>query len=161
MCGKGSGRLMKRPGAYSVKLAPTSPHQGREYWRQLSPSERKFAMFKAINEVGCRALSPRQFSASSLPLDLLPPGLRRGSFFVGPALQDQRANRMQISWDEVNRTEQPGPYFVARLGLDVFVSEESITRWKADPGCHHRVVDISTARGKLYSLRPREPLQED
>jgi len=68
---------------------------------------------------------------------------------------------MQISWDDVNRTEKPGPYFIARLGLDVFVSEGAITRWKADPQCHHRVVWISTARGKLYSLGPCEPFQED
>jgi hypothetical protein len=68
---------------------------------------------------------------------------------------------MQISWDDVNRTEKPGPCFVARLGLDVFVSEEAIARWKSDPECHHRVVPISTSRGKLYTLGPCEPFQED
>ena len=68
---------------------------------------------------------------------------------------------MQISWDDVNRTEKLGPYFVARLGLDVFVSEEAITRWKADPQCHHRVVCISTTRGMLYTLGPCEPFQEE
>jgi hypothetical protein len=68
---------------------------------------------------------------------------------------------MQISWDDVNRTEKPGPHFVARLGLDVFVSEEAIARWKADPECHHRAVSIATTFGKIYSLGPCEPFQED
>jgi hypothetical protein len=67
---------------------------------------------------------------------------------------------MQVSWDDVNRTEKPGPYFIARLGLDVFVSEGAITRWKTDPECYHKVVHISTTRGKLYMLGPCEPFQE-
>jgi hypothetical protein len=64
---------------------------------------------------------------------------------------------MQISWDDVNRTKKAGPHFVARLGIDVFVTVNAIRRWKADPDCHHRVVPISTSLGNIYGLGPCEP----
>jgi hypothetical protein len=68
---------------------------------------------------------------------------------------------MQISWDKVNRTERRGPYFIARLGIDVFVTESAIARWKVDPECYHRVIPISTTFGKIYGLGACEPSQED
>jgi hypothetical protein len=68
---------------------------------------------------------------------------------------------MEISWDDVNRTERTGPHFVTRLGIDVFVAEGAIARWQVDPACHHKVVHISTSLGKLYSLGPCEPPQRD
>jgi hypothetical protein len=89
------------------------------------------------------------------------PGLRQGSFFAGSALSDQQVTEMLISWDDVNRTEKTGLHFVARLGLDVFVTAGAIARWKADPECHHRVVHIPTTLGKMYGLGPCEPLQEN
>jgi hypothetical protein len=64
---------------------------------------------------------------------------------------------MQISWDDVNRTETKGIQFVARLGIDVFVTTGAIRRWKADPDCHHRLVEISTGLGKMYGLGACEP----
>jgi hypothetical protein len=64
---------------------------------------------------------------------------------------------MEISWDDVNRTERTGPHFVTRLGIDVFVTEGAIARWKDDPECHHKVVAIATSRGNMYSLGPCEP----
>ena len=76
-----------------------------------------------------------------------------------PALLDQRANEMQVSWDDVNCTERPGLYFVARLGIDVFITEGAIVRWKADPACYHEVTPITTSHGKMYSLGPCEPLK--
>lgn len=74
---------------------------------------------------------------------------------------DHRANQMQISWDDVNRTETTGLHFVSRLRIDVFVTEGAIARWKADPACHHTVSVISTSRGGIYSLGPCEPSKED
>jgi hypothetical protein len=68
---------------------------------------------------------------------------------------------MQISWDDVNRTQRIGLHFVARLGIDVFVTQGAITRWKADPECHHEVVDISMSQGKIYGLGPCAPSQKD
>jgi hypothetical protein len=64
---------------------------------------------------------------------------------------------MQISWDDVNRTETRGLHFVARLGIDVFITDNAIKRWKADPDCHHRVLPIATSFGKIYGLGPCEP----
>ena len=64
---------------------------------------------------------------------------------------------MQVSWDDVNRTERVGLHFVARLGIDIFVTEGAIMRWKADPGCHHEVTHISMSYGKMYTLGPCEP----
>ena len=72
-----------------------------------------------------------------------------------------RANRMQISWDEVNRTERVGLYFIARLGIYVFITKGAIMRWQADPDCYHEVIYITTSRGKLYSLGPCEPSNKD
>lgn len=86
-------------------------------------------------------------------------GLRQGSFFSGLALSDQQVTEMQISGIDMNRTERPGLHFVARLGLDVFVTAGAIARWKADPECHHRVVHIPTTLGKMYDLGPCEPHQ--
>ena len=80
---------------------------------------------------------------------------------MGPALQDQRTTEMQISWDDVNRTQRPGFHFVARLGLDIFVTAGAIERWKVDPECHHQVTHISTGLGNIYSLGPCEPFEED
>jgi hypothetical protein len=64
---------------------------------------------------------------------------------------------MQISWDDVNRTQTRGLQFVLRLGIDVFVTEHAIKRWKTDPDCHHRVIPITTSLGKIYGLGPCEP----
>ncbi len=44
--------------------------------------------------------------------------------------------KMQISWNDVSRTEKAGVHFVARLGIDVFVRE--------------RHIEISTTFGKIY-----------
>jgi hypothetical protein len=68
---------------------------------------------------------------------------------------------MQISWDDVNRTQTTGLHFVARLGIDVFITQGAIARWKVDPGCHHEVVTIATSLGKMYSLGPCEPSKDD
>jgi hypothetical protein len=57
---------------------------------------------------------------------------------------------MQISWDDVNRTEMKGFYFVARLGIDVFVTDRAIVRWKADPNGLHTVDHVSTSLRKIY-----------
>ena len=71
----------------------------------------------------------------------------------------ERAFRMQISWDDVNRTERVGPHLVAKLGIDVFISQRAIENWKTDPnGCHHVVV-ISTTRGRIYALGTFGPCQ--
>ena len=67
---------------------------------------------------------------------------------------------MQISLDDVNRTETKGIQFVARLGIDVFVTAGAIRRWKADPDCHHRLVQISTGLGKMYGLGACEPFDK-
>jgi hypothetical protein len=68
---------------------------------------------------------------------------------------------MQISWDDVNRTERPGLHFVTRLGLDIFVTQRAIEDWQRDPtGCHH-VVEISTGWRKIYSVGTFGPCQED
>jgi hypothetical protein len=93
--------------------------------------------------------------------DLLPSGRRRGSFFVKSGLTGSAGNGMEISWDDVNRTESTGPHFVTRLGIDVFITEGAIARWKVDPECHHKVFHISTSRGNIYSLGSCEPFQED
>jgi hypothetical protein len=68
---------------------------------------------------------------------------------------------MQISWDDVNRTEQIGLHFVVRLGIDVFVEEYHIENWKADPNGQHKVLEISTTFGKIYGLGTFEPSQND
>ena len=68
---------------------------------------------------------------------------------------------MQISWDDVNRTERAGIHWVTRLKVDVFLSPRAIHNWKTDPnGCHHVVV-ISTTRGRIYGLGAFEPCQDD
>ncbi len=68
---------------------------------------------------------------------------------------------VQVSWDDVNRTERAGPHFVGRLRIDVFVSQRAIENWKTDPaGCHH-VIEISTSLGKMYGLGIFEPCQKD
>jgi hypothetical protein len=82
-------------------------------------------------------------------------------YFHPGTSQGYWANGMQISWDDVNRTERSGLHFVARLRIDVFVTEGAIARWKADPECHHRVVPIATTFGKIYSLGACEPSEED
>jgi hypothetical protein len=95
---------------------------------------------------------------------LLPPGAnRRGSFSWGGRGRGphHRVNQMQISWDDVNRTERVGLHFVARLGIDVFITEGAIARWKADPECHHEVISISTTFGKIYGLGSCKPSQKD
>jgi hypothetical protein len=70
-------------------------------------------------------------------------------------------NGMEISWDDVNRTERTGPHFVTRLAIDVFVAEGAIARWQDDPDCRHKAVAIATSRGNIYSLGPCEPPQDD
>jgi hypothetical protein len=68
---------------------------------------------------------------------------------------------MQISWEDVSRTQRAGIYWVTRLGIDVFISQRAIENWKADPaGCHH-IVEISTSFGKNYGLGAFGPCQKD
>jgi len=64
---------------------------------------------------------------------------------------------MQISWDDVSRTEKAGVDFVARLGIDVFVRERHIENWMADPNGEHRVIEISMTFGKIYTLGAFRP----
>ena len=68
---------------------------------------------------------------------------------------------MEISWDDVNRTEKIGLHFVVRLGIDVFVEEHHIENWKADPDGEHKVIEISTTSGKIYGLGTFEPSRKD
>jgi hypothetical protein len=68
---------------------------------------------------------------------------------------------MQISWDDVNRTERTGPHLVTKLGFDVFVRERHIENWQADPDGQHRVIEISTTFGKIYTLGAFEPSRKD
>ena len=53
--------------------------------------------------------------------------------------------KMQISWNDVSRTEKAGVHFVARLGIDVFVRE--------------RHIEISTTFGKIYPLGAFKPAE--
>jgi hypothetical protein len=70
-------------------------------------------------------------------------------------------NLVQVSWDDVNRTERAGPHFVSRLRIDVFVSQRAIDNWRTDPvGCHN-VVEITIGFGKIYCLGFFEPCQKD
>jgi hypothetical protein len=64
---------------------------------------------------------------------------------------------MQISWDDVNRTEKTGPHFVTRLAIDVFITGDAIKRWMSDPDGLHTVTSISTTFGKIYGLGAFEP----
>jgi hypothetical protein len=68
---------------------------------------------------------------------------------------------MQISWDDVNRTERTGPWFVARLGTDVFVSQRAIENWRVDPAGCHNIVEISTSLGRNYGLGAFGPCRKD
>jgi hypothetical protein len=68
---------------------------------------------------------------------------------------------MQISWDDVGRTESTGMHWVTRLGIDVFISQRAIDNWRTDPhGCHH-VVELSSSGGRNYSLGTFEPCQKE
>ena len=70
---------------------------------------------------------------------------------------------MQISWDDVNRTERTGPYFVARLGIDVFITQYARHRFPPEVISHalwlyfrsplslRMVEEILGARGILVS----------
>jgi hypothetical protein len=64
---------------------------------------------------------------------------------------------MQISWDDVNRTEKVGICFVTRLRIDIFVSQRAIDNWRTDPEGRHSVVVISTSLGNMYGLGVFEP----
>jgi hypothetical protein len=68
---------------------------------------------------------------------------------------------VQVSWDDVNRTERAGPHLVPGLRIDVFVSQRAIDNWKIDPAGRHNVVEIATSLGKIYGLGIFEPSQED
>jgi hypothetical protein len=79
---------------------------------------------------------------------------------VRPASQGQRANEMQISWNDVNRMERTGPHLVTKLKIDVFVRERHVENWKADPDSQHRVIEISTTFGTLYAIGAFEPSEK-
>jgi hypothetical protein len=64
---------------------------------------------------------------------------------------------MQISWDDVSRTDKTGVHLVARLGIDVFVRERHIENWKADPDGQHMIIEIPTTFGKIYALGAFKP----
>lgn len=68
---------------------------------------------------------------------------------------------MQISWDDVNRTQRTGPHFVTRLGIDVFITQRAIQNWRTDPAGCHNIVVISTSLGRNYGLGAFGPCQED
>jgi hypothetical protein len=68
---------------------------------------------------------------------------------------------VQVSWDDVNRTERAGYHFVGRLRIDVFVSRRAIENWRTDPAGCHNVVEIATGLGKIYGLGFFEPCQKD
>jgi hypothetical protein len=68
---------------------------------------------------------------------------------------------MQISWDDVSRTDKTGVHFVARLGIDVLVREWHIENWQADPDGQHRLIEISTTFGKIYALGTFEPCRKE
>ena len=68
---------------------------------------------------------------------------------------------MQISWDDVNRTETRGFHFVGRLGIDVFGTQGAIMRWKADPNGLHMVDHVSTSLGKIYGIGAFVPSGHD
>src|SRR5687767_9278480 len=103
----------------------SAPEPGsRQVGENLQPSRPKFPprlTWLIVRLAERRRMKMLVLDERVFPLEiLLPPGLGEGASSRRPALQDQRANRMQISWDEVNRTEKPGLHFVSRLGLDVF-----------------------------------------
>jgi hypothetical protein len=66
---------------------------------------------------------------------------------------------MQISWDDVSRTDKIGVHFVPRLGIDVLIREKHIKNWKADPDGQYLITEISMTFGKIYALGTFKPAE--